>query len=120
VPDSLDKTRGGRKDATCYLMDQRWQLIKGTVSRDFRPLVFFHQSTPPRALTHRLQPFRIWLRIRRKKSTLFEFQRCQWQRWNHFRGVNDSAETVSAVSMTSPKQFQRYQWHRWNHHDHEV
>jgi hypothetical protein len=27
-------------------------MFKGTVSRDFRPLVFFHQSTLPRALTH--------------------------------------------------------------------
>jgi hypothetical protein len=31
-------------------------ISKWTVAQDFRPLVFFHQSTPPRAL--------IWLRIR--------------------------------------------------------
>jgi hypothetical protein len=40
--------------------------VKGTVSRDFRPSAFFHQSTPPRALIHGLKPFRIWLRNRRE------------------------------------------------------
>jgi hypothetical protein len=40
--------------------------FKGTVSRDFRTSVFFHQSTPPRALIHRLKPFRILLLIRRE------------------------------------------------------
>jgi hypothetical protein len=42
-----------------------------------------------------------------RKSTLFEFQRCQWHRWNRFRGETDTAETVSAVSMTPLKSFQR-------------
>jgi hypothetical protein len=54
--------------------------IKGTVARDIRPLVFFHRSTPPRALTHGLKPFRIWLRIRRDNrfdSRENRFQRCQ-------------------------------------------
>jgi hypothetical protein len=48
-------------------------------------LWFFHQSTPPRALTHRLKPFHIWLHIRRDnhfKSRENRFQRCQWYRWN--------------------------------------
>jgi hypothetical protein len=27
---------------------------KGTLTRDLRPLVFFHKSTPPRPLTHSL------------------------------------------------------------------
>jgi hypothetical protein len=35
------------------------------VSRDFRSLFFFHQSTTPGAPIHGLKPFRIWLRIRR-------------------------------------------------------
>jgi hypothetical protein len=35
-----------------------------TVTRDFRPSGFFHQSTLPRALIHGLKLFRIWLRIR--------------------------------------------------------
>jgi hypothetical protein len=56
-------------------------LLKGTVSRDFRPLVFFHQSTPSRALSHRLNPFRIWLRIRRNN-----------RHYSSFSGVNDTAE----------------------------
>jgi hypothetical protein len=30
--------------------------IKGTLTRDFRPLVF-HQTTPPRPLIHGLKPF---------------------------------------------------------------
>jgi hypothetical protein len=42
--------------------------FKGTLTRDFRPLGFFHQTTPPRPLIHRLKPFWIWLRIRGKKS----------------------------------------------------
>jgi hypothetical protein len=31
------------------------------------------------------------------------FQQCQWHRWNCFSNVNDTAEIVSAVSMTSRK-----------------
>jgi hypothetical protein len=42
-------------------------LLKGTVSRDFRPSVFFHQTIPPRALIHGLKPFCIWLGIRQEK-----------------------------------------------------
>jgi hypothetical protein len=36
--------------------------VKGTLTRDFRPL-FFHQTTSPGPLIQRLNPFRIWLRI---------------------------------------------------------
>jgi hypothetical protein len=39
-------------------------LIKETVSRDFRPLVFFHKSTSPRPLINTLKYFRILFRIR--------------------------------------------------------
>jgi hypothetical protein len=28
-----------------------------------------------------------------RKSIIFEFQRCQWHRWNDFRGAIDTAET---------------------------
>jgi hypothetical protein len=47
-----------------------------------------------------------------RKLTLFEFLRCKWYRWNFrpdphtgscFRGVIDTAEIVSAVSMTPLK-----------------
>jgi hypothetical protein len=38
--------------------------LKETVSRDFRPLVFFHQTIPSRPLIHILKYFRILLRIR--------------------------------------------------------
>jgi hypothetical protein len=76
--------------SSCLIGRKGWILtflkpIKGTVSRDFWPLVFFHQSTPPRALTHRLKPYRIWLRIHRDnrfKNCKNRFQRCQWHRWN--------------------------------------
>jgi hypothetical protein len=40
------------------------KLLKETVSRDFRPLVFFHISTAPRPLINTLKYFRILFRIR--------------------------------------------------------
>jgi hypothetical protein len=39
--------------------------IKGTVSRDFRPSVFFRQLITPRPLINTLKYFRILFRIRR-------------------------------------------------------
>jgi hypothetical protein len=59
------------------------QAIKGTVSRDFRPSVF-SSINPPRALIHRLKPFRIWLRICgeiRFRNRQNRFPRCQWDCW---------------------------------------
>jgi hypothetical protein len=53
---------------------------------------YFHQTIPPGPLIHGLKPFRIWLRIRRDN-----------QHYSSFSGVNDTAETVSAVSMTPLK-----------------
>jgi hypothetical protein len=47
-------------------------------------LWFFHQSTPPRALTHMLKPFRIWLRIRRENRHYSRKRKCHWHRWNRF------------------------------------
>jgi hypothetical protein len=66
--------------------------IKGTVSRDFRPLVFFHQTIPSGPLIHGLKHFRIWLRIHKVI-------------WSHIRkcspsGVIDLAQATWAVSMT--------------------
>jgi hypothetical protein len=52
----------------------------------FSTLGFFHQSTPPRALIHGLELFRIWLRIRRDNP--FESRQNRFQ-----RGFNDPAET---------------------------
>jgi hypothetical protein len=43
-----------------------------------------------------------------------KFQWCHWHRWNNFRGVIDTPETISAVSLTLLKWFQRCQWHCWN------
>jgi membrane-bound metal-dependent hydrolase YbcI (DUF457 family) len=83
--------------------------LKGQCHEIF-DLCFFHQSTPHRALTHSLKPFRIWLRIRRNN-----------RHYSSFSGVNDTAETldliliaVSAVSMTPLKPIQWCQWHRRN------
>jgi hypothetical protein len=56
--------------------------IKGTVARDFRLSIFFHQTIPPRALIPALKPFRIWLRIRRENRL-----------YSNFSGVNDTAES---------------------------
>ena len=41
------------------------QRIKGTVQRDFRPLVFFHQSNQPWILTNGFKYFQILFRFRR-------------------------------------------------------
>jgi hypothetical protein len=60
--------------------------VKGTVSRDFR-LSFLHQSNTPRLLINQFRPFRICLRIRRDI------------RLTNFRGINDTAEMTSAVSL---------------------
>jgi hypothetical protein len=43
-------------------------IIKGTLTRDFRPPVFFYQTTPPRPLTHGVKPFSIWISIRRENG----------------------------------------------------
>jgi hypothetical protein len=48
------------------IMSMAFTTFKGTVSRDFRLLFFFHQTIPPRALIHGLKPFRIWLRMSRE------------------------------------------------------
>jgi hypothetical protein len=57
--------------------------FKWTLSRDFRPSVFFYQSNAPRPLINLLKPFRIRLRI-------------LWL----FCGVSDPTEMISAVSLT--------------------
>jgi hypothetical protein len=100
-------------------------------------LWFFHHSTPPRALTHRLKPFRIWLRIRRENCfsgvndtaemvsavsmTLLKFGKLNFWCWNPYDILNFTIMVVSAVSMTPRKQlwgsglkYQQCQWHRWN------
>jgi hypothetical protein len=60
--------------------------LKGELHR-FSTLGFF--SSTPGALIHGLQPFRIWLRIRRENRL-----------YSNFSGVIDTAETVSAVSLS--------------------
>jgi hypothetical protein len=87
--------------------------LKGLLTRDFRSLVFSHQTTPPRPLRHGLKPFSIWISIRRENrlcNRRFLSQRSQWLRcaamqilkqiqqshWHHdmHSGVNDSAVHV--------------------------
>jgi type IV secretory pathway component VirB8 len=69
-------------------------------------------------------------------TPLKRFQQCHWHRWTHgdgkvknfigtsttefflflkFSGINDAAETISAVSLTRLKRFLRCHWHRWNY-----
>jgi hypothetical protein len=66
--------------------------FKGTVSRDFRPSVFFINQ--PRALIHGLKPFRIWIR----------------NRWE----IRDNRLklSASAVSMRPRKRIPGFQWGR--------
>ncbi len=45
-----------------YLTNNRFP-PKGTVARDFRPLVFFHESNPYEPLIHTIKHFRIRVRI---------------------------------------------------------
>jgi hypothetical protein len=45
-------------------MSHKLNAVKGTVSQDFRPSVFFHKTIPPGSLIHGLKPFWILLRIR--------------------------------------------------------
>jgi hypothetical protein len=84
---SLQKMGSARSKATAYVMSTRVvikirQGIKLSIWRDKKQnkifcyqclkepwheifdLCFFHQTTDPGSLTHRLRPFRIWLRIR--------------------------------------------------------
>jgi hypothetical protein len=46
----------------------QFNYLKGTVSREFRPSVFFHQTIPPWDLIHELKPFRIGLRTCRENQ----------------------------------------------------
>jgi hypothetical protein len=53
----------------------------------------------------------------------YRFQRCHWHRWNFrndphscFRGVIDTAETISAVSLT-PLNFGKKNFCGWNPYD---
>jgi hypothetical protein len=60
-------------------LQQNSILLKGTVAREFRLSVFFHQSTPYMSLINRLKPFCIWHRIRRDnrfESRQNRFQQC--------------------------------------------
>jgi hypothetical protein len=77
--------------------------FKGTVSRNFRP-PFFHQSTPPWAQIHGLEPFCIWLRTYSKKL----------KQYSNFSEVNDPTETILAGSLIPLKLFQRGHWLRQN------
>jgi hypothetical protein len=50
--------------------------------------------SPPRALIHGLKPFRKWLRIRRENRL-----------YSNVSGVIDTAETISAMSLTPLNRF---------------
>jgi hypothetical protein len=66
--------------------------FKGTVSRDFRPLFFFHQITSPRPLIYGLKPFCIWLCIREDiwlTNCRLWPERCQWNRSGQKRSLDN-------------------------------
>jgi hypothetical protein len=89
-----------------YLASAYLALLKGSVSRYFRPPCF-HKSIPPRPLTDGLTPFRIWLRIRRDirfESRQNQSPRCQWKIGEYIRSISDTAEMISAVVWT-PRKF---------------
>jgi hypothetical protein len=64
-------------------------LLKGTLTRDFRPLICFYRTNSPWPLVHWLKTFRMWLRI----PKLFHKVDCR------------------AVSMTPWCQWYRCQWY---------
>jgi hypothetical protein len=113
---------------TCILVNWSWQnkvpvsCIKGTLTRDFRPLVFFHRTTPPWPLIHGLD-FLNMSTSSRRKSRKSDYSRNKWhalckQCWRIFSrmirntvfyaeiwlgctrqsGINDNAVTCTAVS----------------------
>jgi hypothetical protein len=89
--------------------------LKGTVSRDFRPSVFIHQTIPPGPLIHGLTPFWILLRIRRDMinfRTQKSCMRCHWYRMHRTWGVIDTACTVHAVSLIPHAPYMRCHWYR--------
>ena len=59
------------------LVKQRWSR-KGTVSRDFRPLIFSLFELTCGSLKNRLKYFRIRFRFRRDIRSLIETPRCEW------------------------------------------
>jgi hypothetical protein len=54
----------GDQNSTVLTNVDHCSAVKGTVSRDFRPSVFFHQNIRPGLLIKGLKPFRIQIRIR--------------------------------------------------------
>jgi hypothetical protein len=77
------------------------KLLKGTLTRDFWPLFFFHQTTSPGSLIHRLKPFRI--------PYCFEFEKI-------IDKVGCTAVSLTAVSLTPMWHAQGSHWHCWDMH----
>jgi hypothetical protein len=89
----------------CILMFCTVYIVKGTLTRDFRPLLIFHQTTPPRPLIHGLKPFWIWFRICGVNR----------QSWLH-SSVMDTAVTCTAESLTPLWYAQQSHWHHCDMH----
>jgi hypothetical protein len=107
---------------SCFLQEHSsFMFLKGKCHEISNPR-FFHQTILPWPLINRLKPFWILLRIRRdvidfrtQKSSLF----CIWfsllevvRKFFCACGVNDTACTMLAVSMTPHAPWMRYQRHR--------
>jgi hypothetical protein len=74
--------------------------LKGQLHEIFALWFFFIKpDSRPKAVSHMASYLlRKWI--------IFEFQWCQWHRWNYFSRVIDTAETISAVPLTPLKRFQ--------------
>ena len=70
-------------------------IIKGSVSRDFQPPVFFHDSKPSGPLINRLQYFRIRFRFRQDIQIFKKAPRCASHRRVGLRGVHHTAESIT-------------------------
>jgi hypothetical protein len=73
-----------------------WEMFKGTLTRDFLPLVFLHQTTSPGPLIHGL----IWPRISEDNLQRLLHNSVNDYYYAYHNGINDTAVHVTAVSMT--------------------
>jgi hypothetical protein len=71
--------------------------LKGTVSQDFQPCFFFHQSIQPKALIHGLNRFAYDFQFSKKFDIQYSFEMVS------FQGFNETTEADLVVSMRLQK-----------------
>ena len=90
-------------------------LLQGSVSRDFRPPVFFHDLNPSGPLINRLKYFRIRFRFRRDIQILKKLRGVHPMKTKHLKklcGVHPTAESDSAVCIIPRSQALQCASHR--------